>query len=144
MTSTAPTEEMSPWAEPKPAPVAEPEASPFAEPEPEPEPLAAAEPELEPMPLAQMETPFEPEMTAAPVVEEAFPTADNKMPDEGFPIPINSPAMADLTDEQIDRIARRVVQLMSEQVVRNIAWEVIPDMAEMVVKERIRQLESEA
>ena len=37
-----------------------------------------------------------------------------------------------------------VVELMSEQVVRNIAWEVIPDLAEMVVKERIRQLESEA
>jgi len=154
MTSTAPAEEMSPWAEPEPTPVAEPpaaaaEASPFAEPEPEPEPLVAAEPEppaaaAEMMPLAQQETPFEPEMTAAPVVEDAFPTDVNKIPDEGFPIPINSPAMADLTDEQIDRIARRVVQLMSEQVVRNIAWEVIPDMAEMVVKERIRQLESEA
>jgi CheY-like chemotaxis protein len=50
----------------------------------------------------------------------------------------------DLTDEQVDRIARRVVELMSEKVVRNIAWEVIPDMAEMVVKERIRQLEAEA
>jgi CheY-like chemotaxis protein len=49
----------------------------------------------------------------------------------------------DLTDEQIDRIARRVVQLMSDQVVRNIAWEVIPDLAEMVVKERIRELETE-
>ena len=44
----------------------------------------------------------------------------------------------DLTDDQVDRIARRVVQLMSDQVVRNIAWEVIPDLAEMVVKERIR------
>jgi hypothetical protein len=94
-----------------------------------------------------METPFEPEMTTA-----AVPDAVNKIPDEGFPIPINKqvtdnvvPASpGDLTDEQIDRIARRVVQLMSEQVVRNIAWEVIPDMAEMVVKERIRQLESEA
>ncbi|HEX9160370.1 MAG TPA: response regulator [Thermoanaerobaculia bacterium] len=50
----------------------------------------------------------------------------------------------ELSEEQIDRIARRVVQLMSDQVVRNIAWEVIPDLAEMVVKERIRQLESEA
>jgi CheY-like chemotaxis protein len=48
-----------------------------------------------------------------------------------------------LTDEQVDRIARRVVQLMSDQVVRNIAWEVIPDLAEIVVKERIRQLEAE-
>src|SRR5438105_420027 len=49
----------------------------------------------------------------------------------------------ELTDDQIDRIARRVVQMMSDQVVRTIAWEVIPDLAEMVVKERIRQLENE-
>ena len=56
----------------------------------------------------------------------------------------SAPAAAgDLSEEQIDRIARRVVQLMSDTVIRNIAWEVIPDLAEMVVKERIRQLESE-
>jgi CheY-like chemotaxis protein len=55
-----------------------------------------------------------------------------------------NPQITDLTEDQVDRIARRVVQLMSEQVVRNIAWEVIPDLAEMVVKERIRQLEAEA
>jgi hypothetical protein len=54
-----------------------------------------------------------------------------------------SGSAGELSDEQVDRIARRVVQLMSETVVRNIAWEVIPDLAEMVVKERIRQLESE-
>ena len=53
-------------------------------------------------------------------------------------------ASGELTDEQIDRIARRVVQMMSDQVVRTIAWEVIPDLAEMVVKERIRQLENES
>jgi CheY-like chemotaxis protein len=53
-------------------------------------------------------------------------------------------ARGELSDEQVDRIARRVVELMSDQVVRNIAWEVIPDLAEMVVKERIRQLEAEA
>ena len=55
----------------------------------------------------------------------------------------SSPSNNELSEEQIDRIARRVVQLMSDTVVRNIAWEVIPDLAEMVVKERIRQLESE-
>ena len=48
-----------------------------------------------------------------------------------------------LSDEQIDRIARRVVELMADKAVRDIAWEVIPDLAERVVKERIRQLESE-
>ena len=46
--------------------------------------------------------------------------------------------------EQIDRIARRVVELMSDQIVRNIAWEVIPDMAEMLVRTRIRELEEAA
>ena len=43
----------------------------------------------------------------------------------------------------IERIARRVVQMLSADEVKKIAWEVIPDMAEMVVKERIRQLEAE-
>jgi hypothetical protein len=62
--------------------------------------------------------------------------------DPGAPAAASAPH-GDLTDEQVDRIARRVVQLMSEQVVKNIAWEVIPDLAEIVVKERIRQLESE-
>ena len=32
---------------------------------------------------------------------------------------------------------------MSDSVVRGIAWEVIPDLAEMVVRERIKQLENE-
>lgn len=66
---------------------------------------------------------------------------------EAPPMPIaarSSDLPSDLTDEQVDRIARRVVELLSDQVVRNIAWEVIPDLAEMVVKERIRQLEAEA
>jgi hypothetical protein len=56
---------------------------------------------------------------------------------------IYEPAGNELSEAQIDRIARRVVQLMSDQLVRNIAWEVIPDLAEMVVKERVRQLEAE-
>ncbi len=59
------------------------------------------------------------------------------------PAAASEAATGELSEDQIDRIARRVVQLMSETVVRNIAWEVIPDLAEMVVKERIRQLESE-
>jgi CheY-like chemotaxis protein len=71
---------------------------------------------------------------------------ESSMPDESASAS-SSPASgsgSDLTEAQVDRIARRVVQLISDQVVRNIAWEVIPDLAEMVVKERIRQLESEA
>ncbi|HUP64462.1 MAG TPA: response regulator [Thermoanaerobaculia bacterium] len=63
-----------------------------------------------------------------------------------------SPAMADagaetgsssLSDADVDRIARRVVELMSDKAVRDIAWDIIPDLARSVVRDRIRELESE-
>ncbi|MDP9194530.1 MAG: response regulator [Acidobacteriota bacterium] len=110
-----------------------------------------SQPMPEDMPFAEEEAPAEPvwsldsqESAAA----EAEPAAYEE-PAAEAPIPIaarsEGPALpSDLTDEQVDRIARRVVELISDQVVRNIAWEVIPDLAEMVVKERIRQLEAEA
>jgi CheY-like chemotaxis protein len=43
-----------------------------------------------------------------------------------------------LSPEMIDAIARRVVEMMSDKVVREIAWEVVPDLAELLIK---RQLE---
>jgi hypothetical protein len=83
-----------------------------------------------------------PAAAAEAIAESAEPPVPSPvLAPESPSLPI---ARGDLTDDQVDRIARRVVELMSEQVVRNIAWEVIPDLAEMVVKERIRQLESEA
>ena len=47
-----------------------------------------------------------------------------------------------LSDDEIDRLASRVVERLSERIVREIAWEVIPDVAEIVIKQRIRELES--
>jgi CheY-like chemotaxis protein len=78
--------------------------------------------------------------------EPAVAPAPAALAPEAPPLAIAARASeaSDLSDEQIERIARRVVELISDQVVRNIAWEVIPDLAEMVVKERIRQLEAEA
>lgn len=53
--------------------------------------------------------------------------------------------MADmeLSDEQVERIARRVVELIGEEAIRKVAWEVVPDMAEVVIRDRIRELESQ-
>jgi CheY-like chemotaxis protein len=50
---------------------------------------------------------------------------------------------AALGDQDVDRIARRVVELIGDKVVRDIAWEVIPDLAEVVIKDRLRELESQ-
>jgi CheY-like chemotaxis protein len=107
----------------------------------------ASDPFAEP---AQTESPFAaeetPDVTPAPPVNNQITddVNDQITDDVNSQITDVNPQITDLTEDQVDRIARRVVQLMSEQVVRNIAWEVIPDLAEMVVKERIRQLEAEA
>lgn len=110
-----------------------PEDVPFAaETTPEPEPLPPSEPSWSPIAAAEAAAEAEEPVVPPPALAPEAP-----------PMAIAARG-GELSDEQIDRIARRVVELMSDQVVRNIAWEVIPDLAEMVVKERIRQLEAEA
>jgi hypothetical protein len=47
-----------------------------------------------------------------------------------------------LSEDDIDRLASRVVERLSERIVREIAWEVIPDVAEVVIKQRIKELEA--
>ena len=62
----------------------------------------------------------------------------------GSPFPVTdepgAPA-AGLSQADVDAIARRVVELMGDEVVREVAWEVVPDLAEVVVKDRLRELE---
>jgi len=48
-----------------------------------------------------------------------------------------------LSDEDIDRIARRVVAELTPEMVREVAREIVPEVAEIVAKERIRQLDQE-
>ncbi len=48
-----------------------------------------------------------------------------------------------LSEQDVERIAKRVVELIGDQVVREISWDVIPDLAEIVIKDRIKELESQ-
>jgi CheY-like chemotaxis protein len=54
---------------------------------------------------------------------------------------VEEPASAgdQLSPEAIDAIARRVVELMSDKVVREIAWEVVPDLAELLIKQKLEE-----
>ena len=124
-------EQMGAASPPASEPAWAPAADPFAEEAPAESPFAAEE-----TPEATADTVVNSQVTDD-VIPQVAADVNNQVTDV-------NPQITDLTEDQIDRIARRVVQLMSEQVVRNIAWEVIPDLAEMVVKERIRQLEAEA
>jgi CheY-like chemotaxis protein len=56
------------------------------------------------------------------------------------------PPARDLSDEEIDRLAEKLaaklVEKLSDRIVREVAWEVVPETAELVVRERLRELES--
>jgi hypothetical protein len=99
------------------------------------EPAATAFAPAEPAPLASPEprfAPFEPVRTPAP--PDTVSTAAS---------PLTTPVLAGpLSDADVDRIARRVIELLGDKPVRDVAWEVVPDLAEVLLKSRIRELEA--
>lgn len=63
-----------------------------------------------------------------------------------LPAPAAAPASSapgELSDAAVEQIARKVIEL-SQPLIERIAWEVIPDMAEMLVRRRIAELEKDA
>lgn len=44
-----------------------------------------------------------------------------------------------LSPEAIEAIARRVVEMMSDKAVREIAWEVVPDLADLHIKHKMQE-----
>ena len=55
-------------------------------------------------------------------------------------------AVSDLSEADLDRlaekVANRLVEKLANRIVREVAWEVVPETAELVVRERLRELES--
>jgi CheY-like chemotaxis protein len=101
---------------------------------------AETEARIEAPPPPSIEASHEPESTVsatAPV--SAGPVGSLAV---GAAVPANGGGS--LSDADVDRIARRVVELMADRAIRDVAWEVIPDMAEMVIRDRLLELESQA
>ena len=44
-----------------------------------------------------------------------------------------------ISEEEIERIADRVIQKLSIQVIEGIAWDVVPDIAEKIVREEMKR-----
>ncbi|HEV7670232.1 MAG TPA: response regulator [Thermoanaerobaculia bacterium] len=118
----------------------------------EPEPLfdLAAEPVFEPAPWTPPIFPAAPPPPSAPLASPA-PVAAEAPSAPAAPEPVAAPAPSapatpasdySLTDADVERIARRVIELIGDRPVRDVAWEVIPDLAEVVIRDRIRELEA--
>jgi CheY-like chemotaxis protein len=112
--------------------------------------------EVEPEPVAEVVTSAPEEMAFAPAEVEPEPVAE-EIPDPVAPVVEEEPAATpppasaseavaadpQLSEEDVERIARKVVEYLGEDIVREISWEVIPDLAEIVIKSRLRELEEQ-
>ena len=79
----------------------------------------------------------EPEME--PVRVPAPAATVEVQPETGSAQPVN---LASLSPEMIDAIARRVVEQMSEKAVQEIAWEVVPQLADLMIKRKLEEQET--
>jgi CheY-like chemotaxis protein len=75
--------------------------------------------------------------------EEAHVAAMPKASVVNDSVPAGALTAESLSPEVIDAIARRAVALLSEKVVREIAWEVVPDLAELLIKRQLEEKESQ-
>jgi CheY-like chemotaxis protein len=88
-------------------------------------------------------TPPSPTAISAPATPSTPSTPSNTARSAGLAVGSVALHSDRLSDEDIDRIARRLVEILGDKVVRDIAWEVVPDLAEVVIKDRLRELESQ-
>jgi hypothetical protein len=76
----------------------------------------------------------------------AIPPSEPIVAAANVPAPAAAGPGRETSDAEIEalaeKVARRVIEKLSEKIVREIAWDVVPETAELVVRERIRELES--
>lgn len=97
-------------------------------------------PEIADLPESPAAPPSPPEIAPVPSEEvEPDPVPARVSPPSSDP----APPVPGLSAADIDAIASAVVARLSERVLREIAWDVVPDLAEVIVRERLAELERE-
>jgi len=98
-------------------------------------PTVAGETDEAPAVVARVETVVAPEEPSAPTAEP-------------FDVGQRAETLAELSEEDLERIVERAVtraiEKLAGHVVERVAWEVVPDMAEALIKEEIRQIKETA
>ncbi len=110
---------------------------------PPPDPMATVSAAAVPLPAPAVAP--EPTFQPPPDLEPAPPAAPAPPPTRATPA---APAAVagngggELSEAEVERIARRVAELIGEKILKDVAWEVVPDLAEVLLKARIRELEA--
>ncbi len=116
-----------------PEPVAWKPAPAVWKPEPLPEPAAPAPPPEAPAPPA-------PVSAEAPSFADVAAAIEEPTPEPARP---SVAAQVEVPVDMVSQIAHRVLSQLSEKVVERIVWEVVPDLAEGMIKREIERLKAE-
>src|SRR5581483_1682850 len=65
------------------------------------------------------------------------PAIDAAIAEESMRARQDETVKSDLSPETSDAIARRVVEQMSDNVIREIVWEVVPGLSEALIKKKL-------
>jgi CheY-like chemotaxis protein len=88
-------------------------------------------------------SPEESTASASGLKEEPVPAFDEGADllglEDLFKPPNSAPSHLSVTDEEIDRIADRVIKKLSTQVIESVAWDVVPDITEKVLREELKR-----
>jgi len=84
-------------------------------------------------------SPPPPAAAAAPAAPSAAPSAPSKAPATGG----GAVSLDELDDATLDRLAEKLLSRMSSAQVEKIVWEVVPEVAEALVRKRMREIESQ-
>jgi hypothetical protein len=112
-------------------------------PEPKPEPKPAAQPSHGREPAREPAREREPAVQAVstPAAAEVAPVEDDLL---GLgAIFREEPAAVPgvMSNADLDRIADRVIQKLSAQVIESIAWDIVPDITERIVREELKRMD---
>ncbi|MFN3413000.1 MAG: response regulator [Thermoanaerobaculum sp.] len=108
-------------------------------------PATPPEEEVETVPPGAFPAPAAEEEAASAVAEADFDGLVQRVVAEVLKqLPAGTaPAVGELSEADLERVARKVLELATP-ILERVAWEVIPDMAEMLVRQRIAELEAAA
>ena len=69
---------------------------------------------------------------------------DTLFNEEPLPAETTPTVTVAMREEDIERIADRVIQKLSTQVIENIAWDIVPDITEKIVREELKRIAEKA
>lgn len=128
-----------PWGEPLAPPLARPPAERASPPPSRPSPPSPPSPLVEP--FAELSRNEPPPAAPASARSAGSPGSFEEPSAKPAPPVVAAPVEVDM-DALADRVAKKVLSQLSEKVIQEIAWEVVPDLAEALIQKEIEEIKA--